>query len=89
MFGGAGISRGSIITSVSQIPTPSIEVAEKVLSQFPDRAKVPVRYFSVTDRHSERLIVVRIDRTWFPMMLWKRDDNAGKDFALFLQFNSI
>jgi len=78
MFGGAGIQRGSIITSVAQIPTPTLEIFEKVLSQFSDRSRVPFRYFSVTDRHSERLTVVRIDRCWHPMTMWKRDDVEGK-----------
>jgi len=78
MLGGAGIQRGSIITSVAQTPTPTVEIFEKILSQFPDRSRVPFRYFSVTDRHSERLTVVRVDRCWHPMVMWKKDDIEGK-----------
>jgi len=61
-----------------QTPTPTVEIFEKILSQFPDRSRVPFRYFSVTDRHSERLTVVRVDRCWHPMLMWKKDDIEGR-----------
>jgi len=77
MFGGGGIQRGSIITSVGQTPTPDIDSLEKVMSQVPDRSRVPVRYYCMNDRHSERLAVIRIDRCWHPMQMWTRDDVTG------------
>jgi len=78
MCGGAGIQRGSIITAIGQTPTPTIEALEKALVQYPDRARAPIRYFCVNDRHSERLSVIRLDRTWHSMGMWKRDDVVGK-----------
>lgn len=77
MFGGGGIQRGSIIIAVGQTLTPNIEVLEKVMSQLPDRSRVPVRYICMNDRHSERLAVIRIDRCWHPMQIWSRDDVSG------------
>lgn len=77
MFGGGGIQRGSIITSVGQTPTPTIEVLENVMSQLADRSRIPVRYFCMNDRHSERLAVIRVDRCWHPMQMWTRDDVTG------------
>jgi len=78
MFGGAGIQRGSIVIAIGQTPTPNIEALEKALAQYPDRSRIPIRYFCVNDRHSERLSVIRIDRTWHHMGMWKRDDVLGK-----------
>jgi len=78
MFGGAGIQRGMIITAIGNVLTPDIESIEKVLSTFPDGSRVPVRFFETNDRHSERLSVIRMDRTWHPMQMWKRDDSVGK-----------
>jgi len=78
MFGGGGIQRGMIITTVGNTPTPDLESLEKVFASYPDGARVPVRYYEPTDRHSERLSVIRMDRTWHPMMMWHRDDAMGK-----------
>jgi len=77
MFGGGGIQRGSIITAIGQTPTPNIQVLERVMSQLPDRSRIPVRYFCMNDRHSERLAVIRIDRCWHAMQMWTRDDVTG------------
>jgi len=78
MFGGGGIQRGMIITSVGNIPTPDIDTIERVLATYSDGSRVPIRYFETNDRHSERLSVIRMDRTWHPMMMWSRDDQLGR-----------
>jgi S1-C subfamily serine protease len=77
MFGGGGIQRGSIITAIGQTSTPNIQALEKVMSQLPDRSRIPVRYFCMNDRHSERLAVIRVDRCWHAMQMWTRDDVTG------------
>jgi len=77
MFGIAGLQRGCIITSIGNVLTPNLDVVADLLSKYPDGTKVPIRYFSVTDRHNERLSVIKIDRRWHRMVSWKCDDKVG------------
>ena len=52
----------------------------RAISELPDGARVPFRYFSLTDIHRERVTVVQIDRHWHE---FKKATRNGKAFGFF------
>eukprot|EP01119_Soliformovum_irregulare_P022158 TRINITY_DN7524_c0_g2_i5.p1 TRINITY_DN7524_c0_g2~~TRINITY_DN7524_c0_g2_i5.p1 ORF type:complete len:699 (+),score=201.00 TRINITY_DN7524_c0_g2_i5:25-2121(+) len=77
MFGSCNIRKGSIIVSVANKAVPTLLDFENEISKFAHGQRVPVKHFSVVDRHQERVAVLYIDRSWHPMQRWVRDDEAG------------
>ena len=73
----AGVPARAVLTHVDGEPVPDLETLESRLAALPDRARVPVRWHSLTERRVPRVAVLEMDRHWFPMRLCRRDDATG------------
>jgi S1-C subfamily serine protease len=73
----AGVPRGAVITEVGGEATPTLERFEEVLSQQPDDARLPVRFYLLSQPNAEKVAVLRNDRRWFSMRDCRRDDVTG------------
>ncbi|CAM9250630.1 unnamed protein product, partial [Discosporangium mesarthrocarpum] len=81
-FGGYMLARGGLvekclINAVGLDPTPDLDTFEAAVSKHPDGARVAVRFTVLRDHHRVRTAVITIDRKWFPMERWRRDDRDG------------
>jgi S1-C subfamily serine protease len=76
-FRSAGVPRGAVITHLGGVETPTLRQFERVLSRQPDRSRFSVRFFLLSQPHSERVAVLRNDRRWFSMKYCVRDDMTG------------
>lgn len=72
-----GPDNGWIIKSVDDKPTPNLDTFIEVMKAIPDRARVPVVYYSITDAHSIMVSVVQVDRHWSSFRLAVRNDKNG------------
>lgn len=77
VFSAAGIPRGAVITTVNSKPVSNVDEMEKVISDFGDRDRATVRYFTIDDPNGSQLRAVKMDRRWFPARRCKRDDTVG------------
>jgi S1-C subfamily serine protease len=73
----AGVPRRAVITELGGEPTPTLERFEDVLSRQPDGARLPVRFFLLSQPNAEMVAVLRNDRSWFSMRHCRRDDVTG------------
>jgi len=73
----AGVPRRAVITELGGEPTPTLERFEEVLSRQPDDARLPVRFFLLSQPNAEMVAVLRNDRSWFSMRRCRRDDATG------------
>ena len=73
----ASVPDGAVLMSVDGQEVPDLEALEAVLSSLPDRARVPLRYFPISDPRQDQVAVLTIDRTWHPMQVCVRDDSDG------------
>ena len=62
MLGRAGVHRGTIIKAIGKTETPNIYAFEAAFRELPNDARVPIQYFSVTDRHQIRVGVFYMER---------------------------
>lgn len=77
MFRLDGPDNGWIIKSVDDKPTPNLDTFIEVMKSIPDRARVPVVYYSITDAHTVMVSVVQVDRHWSSFRLAVRNDKTG------------
>ncbi|KAI8326208.1 trypsin-like serine protease [Martensiomyces pterosporus] len=68
---------GVIIRSVDGHPTHTLDDFVQVIRQVPDRARVPVVYYSLNDIHEEYVHIVENERHWTDMNLYTRNDLTG------------
>lgn len=73
----AGVPRRAVITELGGEPTPTLDRFEEVLSRQPDDARLPVRFFLLSQPNAETVAVLRNDRRWFSMRRCRRDDVTG------------
>ena len=73
----AGVPRRAVITELGGEPTPTLARFEEVLSRQPNDARLPVRFFLLSQPNAERVAVLRNDRRWFSMRHCRRDDVTG------------
>jgi len=74
----ARILRRSVITEVAGKPTPTLEAFEAVIANQPHDARLPVRFYRLSQPKAQRVAVLRNDRRWFSMRRCLRDDATGK-----------
>ncbi len=74
----AGVPRRAVITELGGEPTPTLESFEAILSRQPDDARLPVRFFLLSQPNAEMVAVLRNDRRWFSMRHCRRDDATGR-----------
>lgn len=77
-LGGAGVPRRAVITEIAGQPTPGLDALEAILAGQPDDARLPVRFFQLSQPKAEKLAVLRNDRRWFSMRRCRRDDETGR-----------
>ncbi|KAJ1960999.1 hypothetical protein GGI12_003498 [Dipsacomyces acuminosporus] len=68
---------GVIIKSVDGHLTPTLDDFIRIIRQVPDRARVPVVYYSLNDIHEEYVHIVENERHWTDMNLYARNDTTG------------
>lgn len=77
MFRLDGPDNGWIIKSVDDKDTPNLDTFISVMKTIPDRARVPVVYYSIADTHTILVAVVQVERHWSGFRLAVRNDNTG------------
>jgi len=78
MLSRVGLPPGSVITHVDGQATPDLADFERVMASFADGARVPLRYYHVSDLRNSHVAVIRVDRHWFDMQRCRRDDETGR-----------
>ncbi|MCP3674106.1 MAG: hypothetical protein GY829_06500, partial [Gammaproteobacteria bacterium] len=77
MFGNAGVTAGSVITSINKIPVNTLDEAVVILENIPDNKEFPVRFFAAHDPHNDSLSIVTNDRHWHAAKLCDQDLSLG------------
>lgn len=77
MFRLDGPDNGWIIKSVDDKATPNLDTFIQVMKDIPDRARVPVVYYSISDAHTIMMSVVQVERHWSSFRLAVRNDETG------------
>jgi hypothetical protein len=72
-----GPDNGWIIKSVDDRATPNLDTFIQVMKEIPDRARVPVVYYSISDAHTIMMSVVQVERHWSSFRLAVRNDQTG------------
>ncbi|KAJ3179210.1 serine protease [Irineochytrium annulatum] len=77
MLGLAGVSRKCLITSLNNMPTPTLELFIEAVNTLRDGERVPIRYYHLADINKEKLALVPVDRKWHSFRMAARDDTSG------------
>jgi S1-C subfamily serine protease len=78
MLSTAGITTGTLITSIDGTPTPDLAAIQQVLESKADGQRLRVRYEGVTDTEQSYETVVVMDRSWFAMRRCTLDNQTGE-----------
>ncbi|CAK4192398.1 unnamed protein product [Aphanomyces euteiches] len=73
----AHIAQPCIIVSLDGTPTNTLDEFIHTIRHMPNGHRTVLRYFLTRDRHRIRSAVLSIDRQWFPMQLYERNDTDG------------
>ncbi|RHY33997.1 hypothetical protein DYB32_001213 [Aphanomyces invadans] len=73
----AHVAQPCIIVSLDNKPTETLDAFIETIQQMPNGHRTVMRYFLTRDRHRVRSAVLTIDRQWFPMQLYTRNDLDG------------
>ncbi|NOY25493.1 MAG: PDZ domain-containing protein [Oligoflexia bacterium] len=78
MLAGAGIGADAVITAIGDQAVYDLDEAQQAFEALPDGAKVPVRWFDLSDPQTQRVGVIVMDRRWFPMerCTWHASDGT-------------
>ena len=78
MLGRAAVPKQAIITALDGKPTPDLQSFAAVLRGLLHRARVPLEYYTFSERHRRKNAILQVDRQWYGVPLyWERDDAAG------------
>ncbi len=77
MFGNAGVTAGSVITSINKQTVSTLDEAVAILEKIPDNKEFPVRFFAARDPHNDSLSIVKNDRHWHAAKLCDQDLSLG------------
>lgn len=69
----ASMTRNTIIASINGVVTPTVDACADVLRTLADGAHFTVTMKHVIDQRYQYSDVIAMDRTFFPMCLWRRD----------------
>lgn len=78
MFATAFIFRRSIVVSLNNEPTPTLDDFVRVFQTLPDGARVPVRFYSLAASLKEKVMVIHVDRHWHTCRLGIRNGKKTK-----------
>lgn len=69
---------GWIVAAVDNRETPTLDAFIEVMKTIPDRKRVTVRYFHLTDQHFPHVASIYIDRHWCSeFRIYERNDRTG------------
>ncbi|CAB4391055.1 unnamed protein product [Rhizophagus irregularis] len=77
MFNCASVWCMSIITSVNNIPTPNLDEFINVMKTLSDGARVPIKYYHLSNVNNEYTSIICVDRHWHKFKIAVRDDTTG------------
>ncbi|OMH82817.1 PDZ domain-containing protein [Zancudomyces culisetae] len=77
MLSSADIHGYSIILSINQIPTPTLEEFARVLTTLTSGSIVPVKFFRLHKPYREVSGMMRVNCQWFPLRLAERNLDTG------------
>lgn len=77
MFRLDGHGSGYIIKSINNHPILTLDDFIRVLSAIPDRERIPVVHYRITDAHTTSISIVQMERHWTPFRLAVRNDKTG------------
>ncbi|KAH8548283.1 trypsin-like cysteine/serine peptidase domain-containing protein [Umbelopsis sp. PMI_123] len=78
MFATAFVHRKSIIVSVNNEATPTLDDFIRVIQTLPDGAIVPIRFYSLAASLKDKVMVIHVDRHWHPCRKATRNDITGE-----------
>ena len=77
VLGSAGMPRGAVISEAGGEPIAHLGDLESALAALADGERITLRYFTIDDPKTAQWRSVRMDRSWFPARVCKRDDKSG------------
>ncbi|KAI8924402.1 hypothetical protein BC831DRAFT_465774 [Entophlyctis helioformis] len=77
MLGMSGVSRKSIIESINNQPTPTLDAFIEVMKTLKDNERVPLRFYSLSNINKPKMTIAVVDRRWHAFRQAIRDDTTG------------
>ncbi|KAF8978776.1 hypothetical protein BGZ52_005569, partial [Haplosporangium bisporale] len=77
MFRFDGHGSGYIIKSIDNHPILTLDDFIRVLSDIPDRERIPVVHYRINDIHTTSITIVQMERHWTPFRMAIRNDKTG------------
>mmetsp|Transcript_10388 Transcript_10388/g.23488 ORF Transcript_10388/g.23488 Transcript_10388/m.23488 type:complete len:1038 (+) Transcript_10388:79-3192(+) len=81
VFESLGCPKASLVTSVCETPTPTLQAFVDKLKQIPDRQHFQVTWYDLQDFRRDRTLrtgFAKMARSWSPMRLWHCERDTGK-----------
>ncbi|CAO3702707.1 unnamed protein product [Rhizopus stolonifer] len=77
MLASASAWRKSMIVSVNNVSTPTLDSFIEVLKSLPDGARVPIRFYALHKAYKDKVMIMHVDRHWHKFRLAIRNDKTG------------
>ncbi|KAJ2444025.1 hypothetical protein GGF42_006440, partial [Coemansia sp. RSA 2424] len=77
VLGSAGAWRGSVIVSVNNVATPSLDAFAAALALLVEGSRVPLRLFALDAPHRERVVIMNVTTHWHALRMATRDERTG------------
>ncbi|KAJ2818660.1 hypothetical protein FBU31_005797 [Coemansia sp. 'formosensis'] len=77
VLGSANAWRGSVIVSVNNIATPSLDAFAAALGQLHEGSRVPIRLFALDKPHREKVVIMNVTTHWHALRMATRDECTG------------
>jgi pro-apoptotic serine protease NMA111 len=74
----AGVPRGAVISSIGGKPVAKLDDFVAAVAGLPDGQRAAARYSTLDDPKGSDTRVMRMDRSWFPARVCRRDDATGR-----------
>jgi S1-C subfamily serine protease len=76
MLSRADIPQHAVITAIGKRRVTDLRTLADAIAEIPDANKIPIRFFVLGDKR-ERVQIAQVDRRWFEIILWSRNDASG------------
>ena len=77
LLNAAGVPRGAVISSVNGKPVRNLGEFRAIIASLPQGERATLRYSTLDDPQGSDTRVIRMDRSWFPARVCRRDDQTG------------
>jgi hypothetical protein len=77
MFTKSGVPYRSIIESIDQQPTPTVQDAIRIFASLCDGQEFVIKFFRLSDPHKKLSAVCQMDSRWHPLTMYTRNDLTG------------